>query len=310
MTLERGRHRAARLVIGTFNTHKGAALRAGALPWLFEHAPRVLVWALQEVPDLDDLQGALRRSNQANEWMIVPGWAIPGRGLPYFLVRRDRFKIMWADAPDISHGSRHDRRRTTAQLRDQITGRVVSLCDVHPDPLGRGFQDSNRAARKRHSKQVQAHADWIRWAPAEAVAIAIGDWNERLGERVQIVGGQVAALQRKLGHRAPLVRKALERTPLAARTATARMRRAGLVPSWSQPGRRVDAEVRLDDAFFRPDPYVALRYRRVLEPPARFHLDHPVVVCGYLVAPIGRHLPSPGRRADAGTRARLAELPL
>lgn len=286
-------HRAARLVVGTCNTHKGAALRAGVLPWLFEHAPRVDVWALQEVPDVDDLQVALRQSGQAGEWWIVPGWDVPGRGLPYFLVRRDRFKIIWAAAPDISHGSRHDRRRTTASLRHQITDRVVSVADVHPDPLGRGFVRGNRAARRRHEHQVQAHANWLRAAPVDAVAIAAGDFNEQLDELVQRVGGQVADLQRKLGARTPRAAALLQRVPLAGRTATARMRRARLVPSWPQQGRRFDNDVRLDDVFFRPDPHVALRYRRVLDPPARFDLDHSVVVCGYLVAPVGRALPAP-----------------
>lgn len=258
MTRTKARPATVRLAVGTYNTRLGWALEDGALTWLMIRCPRVSIWVLSEVPSIDALRRALRRTGQARRWRIVPAFG-GRRGLTYVLVRRRRYDVVKVKARRTSFGSRHNRRALTVTLDDRRSGRHVIVGAFHPDPLGLGFEGASRGARNLHVAQVQASVDDLADAAADVIArgdtepvlIAAGDFNERLGEPVQ---------QRTAAGR------------LADKTASAQLRRIGLDPSYATTPRG-DRHVHLDDVFTKR---VDVRRRRVLTPPGRG--DHPAVV--------------------------------
>lgn len=240
----------------TFNTHIGQALRNDSLGWLVDRAPGAHIILLQEVPDLESVHAAMRRAEMLRTWRILPKNGFQRRGLPYILVRKRRFTLKFHNAPNISNGSRHARARAAAVLFDKRTNRDVWLANVHTDPLGLGFGKANPGARKIHISQTDAYADFFQDAPVfGSVEIAGGDWNERLAEPIQ-----------------------QQRDPLSSRTATQTMRRVGLVPSRDLlPRGKGNREVRLDEIFVSPQPYVRVIGRRLMDPPGKAD-DHNAVL--------------------------------
>lgn len=247
-----------RLVVGTYNTHLGLALLGddgGDLGWLLRRHPHLALLALQEVPSRRHVVRALRRAGLRRQWRVLSP-PRERRGHPHILVRRRRFDVLRVEAPWMP--SRFARARTTAVLRDRRSGRYVGAANVHVDPLGLGFIRANRFARRVHEAQVATHAAWLRswsWldkkglrtatlAALEAVLIALGDFNEQLGQAPQ--------------H---------DTTRLGRRTATQRMARAGLEPA-HRLTHRGSREVRLDDVFVRDDEHVQVLNRRMVQTPS------------------------------------------
>lgn len=247
------RHRDADLIAITYNTHMGRAY--SDVLWLLRRHRRASLIYLQEVPNIQHLRQWMRANGLLETFRIAPGYQTPGeRGLPFILVRRSRFSVVTAVSPRISFGSRHDRARTSVVLTDRVTGRECWLADIHPDPLGEGFVNANRGARKTHEAQIQAHVDWLIQAPADAVVLAGGDFNESLDDSVQGADSR-----------------------LGRRTATARLRGAGLKPAWTAQGEQISRSVHLDDFFVGADPFVKIKRRVLVDPPSP-EGDHPAVV--------------------------------
>lgn len=246
-------YRDADLVAITYNTHMGMAL--SDILWLLRRMPRTSLIFLQEVPNIHVLRSWMREHGLLEDWRIVPGHQKDGeRGLPFILAKRRRYRLLYAAAPRISFGSKHDRARTTAILRDTRTGRLLYLGDVHPDPLGQGFVKAHRGARRIHEAQVNEYVEWFRDAPEDAVLIAAGDFNESLDDPIQSKSDR-----------------------LGRRTATQRFATVGLEPAWRATGsKQVSRSVRLDDFFIGADPFARLKRRQVLDPPSP-HGDHPAV---------------------------------
>lgn len=239
------------LVAGTFNTHLGAGLHNGGLGWLLEQHPRLALLALQEVPQRRDIVEALEAAGARRRWAIL-GPDDDRRGLPFLLVRRDRFRFLGPAHSRRLEPARMARNLTEVGLLDKLTGRAVYASSVHVDPLGAGFEDANPTARLMHERQVQAYADRAGSHGPDDVVIYAGDLNERLDE-LRLLPAE-----------------------LRERHALARFRGAGVRPAF-QLTRLGSREVTLDDVLVRPRPFVHVRRRRVVEVP-RPNLDHRAVI--------------------------------
>lgn len=229
------------MVVGTWNTHAGVALRNGGLSWLLTHAPRLRILALQEVQSADELRAALRTARAADRFRVLPGDGYDGHktGLPYLLVDRRRFAVEGVAHPSITFGEKYERRLLTAQLTDRRSGCPVAVVDVHVQPMAAGLAGAPASVRERHERQVQAVATTCgAFVADDVVTLALGDWNEQLDNQVPDA------------HR--------------SNTAVARMRRAGLRPAHATTRKGARA-VRLDDVF-TSTAGVTVAHRRVLSP--------------------------------------------
>lgn len=238
--------RDAALVVGTWNTHVGIALRNGGLRWLMKRAPQMVACSLQEVPGPVFLRRYL-----PDGWGFAPAGTsgLDGK-LSYVAFDRDRFEFKWSGGEDITHGEKYDRRRATVGLHDRITGRLVIQSSVHVAPLGKGFARAKVGYRKLHEGQVQEYADATAKRPLDAVVIDAGDWNERLAEHLP--------------------------DRLRNKSAIARMRRAGSFPA-HQLAPNPAGPVKLDDLFIKTRPFIEVKRRKVLDPPVRGNDHHAVV---------------------------------
>lgn len=165
------------------NTHVGQSLRQGGTRRAKrKYRPHVVT--LQEVQHLPN-RILVRAIFNPIQWSCVGhkprSW---GRGAAgsMVLVRRSRMKKIESSNELVSHyrGKWHPERRTTyGVFIDRKTQKKWFICSAHTWTLAGGTADW---IREGHETQVRAYVRMMLRARKEgARAIAIGDWNERVG---------------------------------------------------------------------------------------------------------------------------------